>query len=548
MIRFLLFSLFTIRKIFRWIFVLLCSFSLLTINISSTTPYSHFVHDDPCEESICALYHSLDTQSLSELLAFYHLYQKTKPGQEAYQQIWELINRHRSHPIKSKYIQQIILDIRPIISLITKQTEEKLPSLSKEDLQSIENITDHLPLRKKKGRFISKKEEIFSLPNEEIDISRAIFIYQFGETQPHLIEVYEAYLDVMALQILARLPKNYTDIEAVEAINHFIFHEMQFRFPPHSLWANNVDVYTFLPSVIDSRHGVCLGVSILYLSLAQRLNLPLHIITPPGHIYLSYQQEEAQCINIETTARGVHIPTEKYLSIHTKTLKQRTIKEVIGLHFINSAAHAWQKKNYEEALKLYQESALFLHEDPLLYTLMGYTLLFLGHVSEGKVLLQKSLDLPLTESTYINTTIEDYLSGKIDQEGIQTIFQEVDETRDSILQKQALLHKTLIQYPQFREGILHLAITCMQLNRPKESLAYLKQYDSLDPNNPTVVYYLTILSLQRWNFHEAYMYLERCKNLLKKIHYFPKVLVTLEKTLRQSFPESLLSKKTQKKS
>ena len=77
-----------------------------------------------------------------------------------------------------------------------------------------------------------------------------------------------------------------------------------FRFPPHSLYAKDIDVYTFLPSVLDSRRGVCLGVSILYLCLAQRLDLPLEAMTPPGHIYVRYGED----LNIETTARGIDVP------------------------------------------------------------------------------------------------------------------------------------------------------------------------------------------------------------------------------------------------
>ena len=127
---------------------------------------------------------------------------------------------------------------------------------------------------------------------------------------------------------LARLPIHATDEEKIRAISHFIFHEKRFRFPPHSLYAKDIDTYTFLSSVLDSRLGVCLGVSILYLSIAERLDLPLEIITPPGHIYIRYRKgEEIQ--NIETTARGIHLPNRAYLGINTRKLQERNKKQVI---------------------------------------------------------------------------------------------------------------------------------------------------------------------------------------------------------------------------
>ena len=98
---------------------------------------------------------------------------------------------------------------------------------------------------------------------------------------------------------------------------------MRFRFPPHSLHAKDIDIYTFLPSVLDGRRGVCLGVSILYLCLAQRLGLDLEIITPPGHIYVRYQSPEGEMINIETTARGIDIPSERYLGMETRKLQTK---------------------------------------------------------------------------------------------------------------------------------------------------------------------------------------------------------------------------------
>src|SRR5665647_1570782 len=105
----------------------------------------------------------------------------------------------------------------------------------------------------------------------------------------------------MALQILARLPPKASPQQKILKINELIFDEMRFRFPPHSLYAKDIDVYTFLPSVLDSHRGVCLGVSILYLCIAQRLDLNLEMITPPGHIYVRYRTTD-QTINIETTA------------------------------------------------------------------------------------------------------------------------------------------------------------------------------------------------------------------------------------------------------
>lgn len=490
------------------------------------------------EEKVDVLYNSLDPCSLSELFAFYNLYPKTKSGEKAYQKAWALINLHKTNPIEPVKIQEFALDIQPIIALVTRESYEESILLNEKELDSIELIANHLLNRKLKGHTVWNTEELYPLLNEEVDLSRAIFLYQFGKENPLQVRSYEAYLDMMAIQILARLPKGYTDLQALEAISHFIFHEMRYRFPPHSMWTQDVDLYTFLPSVLDSRHGVCLGVSILYLGLAQRIGLPLEIITPPGHIYVSYQKN-GKVINIETTARGMDIPTEMYLSINTKQLKKRSIKEVIGLNFMNAAATAWHQNNHKHALSLYKEAKHFLHDDPLLAMFTAYNHLFIGELIEGKELLEKVKLHPVKESLYPDTMIDDYLLGNVNAKGIEIVFQEVDENRDSILLKQAELQKILATYPKFREGIFHLAITWLQLGRNKEAIECLTRYHTLDPNNPTVEYYLSALLLQRLSFQDALLHLNACKALLEKHAHHPKALTSLEKELRHSAPTHL---------
>ena len=250
---------------------------------------------------------------------------------------------------------------------------------------------------------------------------------------------------------------------------------MQFRFPPHSIYAKDIDLYTFLPSVLDSRQGVCLGVSILYLALAQRLDLPLEVITPPGHIYVRYN-DGAKIINIETTARGIDLPSETYLGINTRRLQPRNRKEVIGMAFMNQAAVFWTKEDYKTTVKLYEKAVLFLPNDPLLKMFMGFNYLFVGKNAEGAALLREIRHITFDEAVSPETIPDDYLSGKIDAEGIKAVFLPVDETRASVLEKQKELKKILKRYPSFRAGQLQMATTWLQLGRGSEAREVLECY------------------------------------------------------------------------
>ncbi len=484
-------------------------------------------------EEIEALYSLQDPECLSKLFAFYHLHKDNEYGKKALSNAFALIDKHRDKPIQLQNIPLFHrMNLDTFLGTLTKQPEESLPKLSKEQIEFITHISDHLKHRKLKGHSATSTEEVLALPTDEVDLSRAIFLSQYGKNQMDVIESYEATLDLFALSILSRLDKNPTDEQIIEKISYFIFYEMLFRFPPHSLWIKDVDEYTFLPSILDSHHGVCLGVSILYLSIAQRLGLNLTICTPPGHIYLSYTSKNGETLNIETTARGIHVPTEQYLSIQTKSIEHKTLKQVVGLHHINGASVFWQAKNHDRAIEEYQKALAFIPDDPLTESFLGYNYLMKGDKKKADFYLKKVKGQKVEGSIMANSLIEDYLNGYVDEKGLEVIYDHVNETRESIFRKQRELEAVLKTYPKFRDGIFHLAVTWLQLGRKKEALEVLNRYHEVDSTNPIVEYYLTHLNFVRLKPAIAKRHFSGLKFLLEKENHHPTCLKELTLMLK----------------
>lgn len=480
---------------------------------------------------IRTLYRSLDPRSISQHLALYELYPDSPEGLQALKKAWILLEGEAYAlplPLGSSTIQSLI-------SLVNKQPDEKIPSLNDQELQMIEKLASKLPNRKLKGFKVQTEAEVLSLPSEEIDLAHGLFLSHLDEQNPHSGKVYEAMIDLMALQILAKLPPNASAMQKIETISSFIFFEMGFRFPPHSSYAKDIDLYTFLPSVLDSRKGVCLGVSLLYICLAQRLDIPIEMVTPPGHIYVRFRDGK-HLVNIETTARGIHMDCEEYLGIDTRALQQRTVKEVIGLAHFNQAAAYMRQKNYEKTLACYQKAKPYLPEDPLLFELTGYTHLFLGQIEEGKQLLAKVKDFIPQHAVSKDVLAEDFLKGEADVESIQTIFMEVDDSRDSLLTKKAALEKSLEKFPHFRTGIFALATVYLQLHRNKEALHWLNHYHQLYSEDPTAEYYLAALCAERCDLGKAWEHFHLADSLTKGRDHRPKALKELRHVLMQKAP------------
>ncbi|MDP1609075.1 MAG: transglutaminase family protein [Chlamydiales bacterium] len=485
------------------------------------------------------IYSTLDPTSISQHVAFYELYSHTPEGKQALKHAWGLLQGYQIQ--EDPELVWPALDLQPLISFINRSAQEKPINLGEEELLIIEKLGANLANRKLKGHKIWKLEEALALDSEELDLARALFLAEDEPSDTLALKArnYEANIDLMALQILARLPENPTAEQKVRAINDYVFNEMRFRFPPHSLYAKDIDMYTLLPSVLDSRRGVCLGVSILYLCLAQRLDLTLEAITPPGHIYVRYVSPKGEIINIETTARGIDVPSEHYLGLETKALQQRTIREVAGLAFMNQAAVCWHRDDPATAIKLYEKGQLFLPDDYLLKMFLGFNYLFLGEKEKGKKLLQQIEGVIPPHMITSDSVSEDYLRGHIDADGIQAIYAQVDDSRKSILTKQKSIESTLATYPLFRQGHFHLAVTWLQLGRYKEALPILERYIELSPQDPSANYYLAAIHAERLNYKKAWAYLQAAEALVHAKDHDPRALKELRRSLEKICPEPI---------
>lgn len=496
--------------------------------------------------SRAALFASLSPNSLRQLVSFYYLYPETPEGEKAKESIFYLLSKHQDFVDTSKALPSLpSLPIETILSFSLKPETENSAKLNEESIAFINRFSTLLANRSLKGHLIRHKEESLDLPANQIDIARSILLYHY-ENEPEKILQYEAIIDWMTLEILAKIDRYSPPEDKIEAINNFLFHELRYRFPPQTKWAKKSEGYTLISSILDSRHGVCLGVSILYLAIAQRMNLDLAIFTPPGHIFVAYQGKET--INIETTARGIHLPSELYHTLFSNKICQRTIKEVIGGHFQNLAASAWQEGNHEQSLAYYQMGSPYFEKDCFFHMLLGMQHLFLGQETQAKKLFQEILTWDDPYHFCDKKILEDYLSGKIDTTGFTTLYKiaDPDDDYNSFLARIKEVEELTVKYPLSRTVWRDLSMLYFQLGQKKPAIAALEKLDSLDPDDPQVAYYLSILYYQREQYQKAWSKYLQCKTLLTRsgnpdYHAFKELF----KALTLQFPKYLLNTEVQ---
>lgn len=473
------------------------------------------------------LFSPIDPLSLTQNMAFYELYPDTPEGEIAKERVWNIL---QISPIPLTSLPSF--NLQALVSLISKQPFDPIEELSKEDLDALACLANNLPHKQLAGSQIWTWEELLATPDAEIDIGRGLLVAQFTQDPDcqRKIRQHEATLDVMALQIQARLPRPASAEEKILAINDFLFREMGFRYPPKTVDIKNIDLYSLLPSVLESRLGVCMGVSLLYLSLAQRLDLPLEIITPPGHIYVRYVQD-GKVRNIETTAQGMDIPSERYLGMNTKKLLLCTYKGALANALVNQAGPFLRQGKYLEAFALYQKAHQLYPESKNTQRLLGLTAACLGNKKESRKYLSPLKNKLPPDHISSDYLVEDYLEGKISAKGISALLSCDSSTPHSVSKQKAHIEEILHSYPSFRAGLLYLAELQYDQQEWEQSIQTLLRYYALDKTHIEVLFSLAQLYLQVSDYPHAWDFLEQAKKIAAGAHHHPTALQELERML-----------------
>ncbi|MEJ2060648.1 MAG: tetratricopeptide repeat protein [Gammaproteobacteria bacterium] len=91
---------------------------------------------------------------------------------------------------------------------------------------------------------------------------------------------YRRLIDEWSVELKGQLPENPSLEDRLRTLNHFMFDEKGF--------SGNIDDYydprnSFINEVIDRRVGIPITLSVVYIELGRRIDLPLEGVSFPGH-------------------------------------------------------------------------------------------------------------------------------------------------------------------------------------------------------------------------------------------------------------------------
>jgi tetratricopeptide (TPR) repeat protein len=331
---------------------------------------------------------------------------------------------------------------------------------------------ESLANKDKDGLYARSIEQVLRLDDKEVDLGTAVLIV--SEQWSNIVEGrrYLSDLDDMALEIRGRLKKKklQANYKAVAVINEYLFDELGFKPIPDANDPNDL----FLHSVLDRKRGYCLSLSILYLSLGERLGLPLYGVVVPGHFFVRYDDGQVR-FNIEATSKGGNADDEHYIN-QFKVPKGNNSIYMVNLNkiqtlgcFFNNLGNSYNAVGDTEQAMLALERAVEIN--PTLAE---------SRMNLGNIYLKKDR---------INDAIDEY-------EAVLEIDPDNGKTHNGLgnaYTKQGRLNDAISQYmrsvelePDFIEAYKNLANAYCEQEKFGQAAAQLKQALILEPQDPNL--------------------------------------------------------------
>jgi regulator of sirC expression with transglutaminase-like and TPR domain len=143
-------------------------------------------------------------------------------------------------------------------------------------------------------------------PDRELNLARAALYIAQTEYPDLDVEGQLQILDEMATELTTRLPQSRYPLRIIQTINDYLYGELGFC-------GNTANYYdprnSFLNDVLTRRTGIPLTLALVYLEMAQRVDLPMMGIGMPGHFMIRPDFEDSE-IFIDAFNQGEILFTE----------------------------------------------------------------------------------------------------------------------------------------------------------------------------------------------------------------------------------------------
>ncbi len=341
----------------------------------------------------------------------------------------------------------------------------------------------------KAGLYSRSIEQVLRLRDDQVDLATAALIVSERWSDMVYGRRCLATLDDMALEIRERLRSAglKATFRAIPVINAYLFDELGFKSFSEASDPNDL----FLHTVLDKKGGYCLSLSILYLSLAERLGVPLYGVVVPGHFFVRYDDGRVR-FNIETTSKGGSAPDEHYIekfnvpvgnnSIYLKNLSKI---QTLGCFFNNLGNSYNDVGNIDSALLALERAVQINPTLSESRTNLGSIYLKKGYVVDAINQYREALKINPNDAKTHNNLGNAYME------------------RDWLNYAISEYHRSLRLEPDFTDAYKNLAIAYCKQERFQQAISQLRRAIALEPKDADCYSQLGGVYEQVGNYRQA---------------------------------------------
>ena len=244
-----------------------------------------------------------------------------------------------------------------------------------------------------------------------------------------------------------------------------------------------------LEAVLARKKGNCLGLSMLYLALADRLGIPFRGVYVPSHCFVRYERNGLR-VNVEFAEGGASWTDDRYrrefrVPPARPYLHSLVPTEMLGVFLKTLGAGYSRKGREEDALRLYEEAGRLHPGLPDVHYNAGVSLQRLGRLDEAAGKYRRALDLdPAMAAARDNLSILLARQGRYDEA--------IGEARRAV---------ELEPWNAAARG--NLAAAYCGCGRIDEGIREYRTAVEIDPGNPRVMSGLARAYFSRGSYREA---------------------------------------------
>lgn len=203
----------------------------------------------------------------------------------------------------------------------------------------------------------------------------------------------EAQIGRLAAKVRAMIGGRKDPSRVIGAMNRLFFDLLGFSYDSAPGEPDNF----LLDRVLSWRRGNCLGLTVAYLAVAERLDLPIRGVHVPSHCFARWDGEGAR-INIEMGEQGAAWEDERYARLFRISggrpyLASLGEREMAGFYLVSVGAAYSRRGREGDALRFYRAAERFFPDLPELHFNRGVSLQKLGRRDEAIAALRRAVSL-----------------------------------------------------------------------------------------------------------------------------------------------------------